>query len=72
MNGGLKVLRVLMNQREFAVAYGLNHRGSKRCLVYDLGGGTFDVTIIEIQDNVIRVRATEGTPNSVEKIGMID
>ena len=60
---GLKVLKIINEPTAAAVAYGLNHRGSKkRCLVYDLGGGTFDVTIIEIQDNVIRVRATEGDP----------
>ncbi|MAA78530.1 MAG: molecular chaperone DnaK [Deltaproteobacteria bacterium] len=60
---GLKVLKIINEPTAAAVAYGLNHRGSKkRCLVYDLGGGTFDVTIIEIQDNVIRVRSTEGDP----------
>ena len=61
---GLKVLKIINEPTAAAVAYGLNHRGSrKRCLVYDLGGGTFDVTIIEIQNSSIRVRSTEGDPH---------
>mgnify|MGYP001944926499 CR=1 FL=1 len=58
---GLDVLKIINEPTAAAVAYGLTQlRSSNRCLVFDLGGGTFDVTIIEIKQNVIRVRGTDG------------
>lgn len=57
---GLNVLRIINEPTSAALSYGLNHGESKKVLVYDLGGGTFDVSVIEIEDGVIEVLATAG------------
>ena len=60
---GLKVLRIINEPTSAALAYGLDHGQPQKILVYDLGGGTFDVSIIEIGDNLIEVLATAGDNN---------
>lgn len=57
---GLNVLRIINEPTSAALAYGLDHGSAQKVMVYDLGGGTFDVSIIEIGDNVIEVLATAG------------
>ena len=57
---GLKVERVLNEPTAAALAYGLNREMSRRVLVYDLGGGTFDATLMRIDKNVFEVMATGG------------
>lgn len=57
---GLNVLRIINEPTSAALAYGLDHGEAKKILVYDLGGGTFDVSVIEIGDNLIEVLATAG------------
>ena len=57
---GLEVLRIINEPTAAALAYGLGKRLRERVLVYDLGGGTFDVSIIEIRDRVFEVKATGG------------
>ncbi len=57
---GLKVERVLNEPTAAALAYGLNRELSRRVLVYDLGGGTFDATLMRIDKNVFEVLATGG------------
>ncbi|MBE5936201.1 MAG: molecular chaperone DnaK [Lachnospiraceae bacterium] len=57
---GLNVLRIVNEPTSAALSYGLNHGESQKVMVYDLGGGTFDVSIIEIADGVIEVLATAG------------
>lgn len=57
---GLNVLRIINEPTSAALAYGLDNGEAQKILVYDLGGGTFDVSIIEIGDNVIEVLATSG------------
>ncbi len=57
---GLNVLRIINEPTSAALAYGLDNGQAQKILVYDLGGGTFDVTIIEIGDHVIEVLATSG------------
>ena len=57
---GLNVRRIINEPTAAALAYGLNHGAAQKIMVYDLGGGTFDVSIIEIGDNVIEVLATAG------------
>jgi molecular chaperone DnaK len=57
---GLKVLRIINEPTAAALAYGLDKKESETILVYDLGGGTFDVTILEIGDGVFEVKATSG------------
>ncbi len=57
---GLNVLRIINEPTSAALAYGLDHGAPQKILVYDLGGGTFDVSIIEIGDNLIEVLATAG------------
>lgn len=57
---GLNVLRIINEPTSAALAYGLDHGNPQKILVYDLGGGTFDVSVIEIGDNLIEVLATAG------------
>ncbi len=57
---GLNVLRIINEPTAAALAYGLDHGSQQKVMVYDLGGGTFDVSIIEIGDGVIEVLATSG------------
>lgn len=57
---GLEVLRIINEPTAAALAYGLDKEGSQTILVYDLGGGTFDVSILEIGDGVFEVKATSG------------
>lgn len=57
---GLDVLRIINEPTAAAFAYGLDHGQAQKILVYDLGGGTFDVSLIEIGDGVIEVLATSG------------
>ncbi len=57
---GLNVKRIINEPTSAALAYGLNNGAAQKIMVYDLGGGTFDVSIIEIGDGVIEVLATSG------------
>jgi len=57
---GLNVLRIINEPTSAALAYGLDNGAQQKVMVYDLGGGTFDVSIIEIGDGVIEVLATNG------------
>ena len=57
---GLNVKRIINEPTAAALAYGLDHGEPQKILVYDLGGGTFDVSIIEIGDSLIEVLATSG------------
>ena len=59
-NAGLNVLRIINEPTSAALSYGLDHGEPQKVMVYDLGGGTFDVSIIEIGDGVIEVLATAG------------
>jgi len=56
----LEVVRIINEPTAAALAYGIGKRLDERVLVYDLGGGTFDVSIIEIRDRVFEVKATGG------------
>ncbi len=57
---GLEVLRIINEPTAAALAYGLDKNDSKTIAVYDLGGGTFDVTILEIDDGLFEVKSTNG------------
>ncbi|MDI6690171.1 MAG: molecular chaperone DnaK [Actinomycetota bacterium] len=57
---GLDVLRIINEPTAAALAYGLEKGGKGRILVFDLGGGTFDVSILEIEEGVFQVKATSG------------
>ena len=57
---GLEVLRIINEPTAAALAYGLDKKESKTIAVYDLGGGTFDVTILEIDDGLFEVKSTNG------------
>ncbi len=57
---GLKVERIINEPTAAALAYGLDKKNSEKIAVYDLGGGTFDISILEIGDGVIEVKATNG------------
>ena len=57
---GLEVLRIINEPTAAALSYGLDKEDSQKILVYDLGGGTFDVSILEIGDGVVEVLATNG------------
>lgn len=57
---GLEVRRIINEPTSAALSYGLNHGEPQKVMVYDLGGGTFDVSVIEIGDGVIEVLATAG------------
>ncbi|HEX4805988.1 MAG TPA: molecular chaperone DnaK [Conexibacter sp.] len=57
---GLEVLRIINEPTAAALAYGLDKKGAETVLVFDLGGGTFDVSLLEVGDGVVEVRATSG------------
>ena len=57
---GLEVLRIINEPTAAALAYGLDKKDSETILVFDLGGGTFDVSILEVGDGVVEVKATNG------------
>jgi molecular chaperone DnaK len=57
---GLSVLRIVNEPTAAALAYGIETEGAQRVAVYDLGGGTFDISILELADGVFRVRSTAG------------
>ncbi|QQE77346.1 molecular chaperone DnaK [Alicyclobacillus sp. SO9] len=57
---GLEVLRIVNEPTAAALAYGLDKDGDQTILVYDLGGGTFDVSLLELGDGVFEVKATSG------------
>jgi molecular chaperone DnaK len=57
---GLEVLRIINEPTAAALAYGLEKKGSGKIAVYDLGGGTFDISILEIGDGVFEVKSTNG------------
>ena len=57
---GLEVMRIINEPTAASLAYGLDKEGNQKILVYDLGGGTFDVSILDIGDGVFEVRATNG------------
>ncbi len=57
---GLEVLRIINEPTAAALAYGLDKKEAKTIAVYDLGGGTFDITIIEIDDGLFEVKSTNG------------
>jgi molecular chaperone DnaK len=57
---GLEVLRIINEPTAAALAYGLDKKSNETVLVYDLGGGTFDVSILDIGEGVVEVRATAG------------
>jgi molecular chaperone DnaK len=57
---GLEVLRIINEPTAAALAYGLDKKGNETVLVFDLGGGTFDVSVLDIGEGVVEVRATSG------------
>lgn len=57
---GLEVLRIVNEPTAAALAYGLNTKSDEKIAVYDLGGGTFDISVLEIGDGVFEVKATNG------------
>jgi molecular chaperone DnaK len=57
---GLEVLRIINEPTAAALAYGLDKKGQETVLVFDLGGGTFDVSILDVGDGVVEVRSTNG------------
>merc|ERR1712098_719098 len=57
---GLDVKRIVAEPTAAALAYGLDKKANEKIAVYDLGGGTFDISILEIGENVVEVLATNG------------
>ncbi|MDX6647324.1 MAG: molecular chaperone DnaK [Miltoncostaeaceae bacterium] len=57
---GLEVLRIINEPTAAALAYGLDKKGQETVMVFDLGGGTFDVSLLDVGDGVVEVRATSG------------
>ena len=57
---GLEVLRIINEPTAAALVYGMDKKGQETVLVFDLGGGTFDVSLLEVGDGVVEVRATSG------------
>ncbi|MBI3974061.1 MAG: Hsp70 family protein [Chloroflexi bacterium] len=60
---GFEVARIINEPTAAALAYGLDRAGSDHALAYDLGGGTFDVSAVELSDGIVEVRASHGNPN---------
>jgi molecular chaperone DnaK len=60
---GLDVLRIINEPTAAALAYGLDRREHQTVLVFDLGGGTFDVSVLDVGEGVVEVRATAGDPH---------
>src|SRR4029453_6479671 len=58
--GGLEVLRIINEPTAAALAYGLDKKQSGTIAVYDLGGGTFDISVLEIGDGIYEVKSTNG------------
>ena len=57
---GLDVKRIINEPTAAALAYGFNKKKNEKIVVYDFGGGTFDVSVLEIGDDVIEVKSTDG------------
>ncbi len=57
---GLDVKRIINEPTAAALAYGLDKKGDQKIVIYDFGGGTFDISVLEVGDNVVEVRATNG------------
>jgi molecular chaperone DnaK len=57
---GLEVMRIINEPTAASLAYGLDKKGEETIAVYDLGGGTFDISVLEIADGVFEVKATNG------------
>ena len=57
---GLEVLRIINEPTAAALAYGLDKKANEKIAVYDFGGGTFDISILEVGDNVVEVKSTNG------------
>ncbi len=57
---GLDVKRIINEPTAAALAYGLDKKGDEKIAVFDFGGGTFDISILEVGDNVVEVKATNG------------
>src|SRR5437667_11279394 len=57
---GLEVLRIINEPTAAALAYGMDKKGQETVLVFDLGGGTFDVSLLDVGDGVVEVRASSG------------
>lgn len=57
---GLNVMRIINEPTAAALAYGFNSKKDEKIVVYDFGGGTFDVSVLEVADNVIEVKSTDG------------
>ena len=57
---GLEVVRMINEPTAAALAYGIDKKNNEKILVFDLGGGTFDVSILEVGDGVFEVNATSG------------
>src|ERR1700704_3135582 len=60
---GLNVLRIINEPTAAALAYGLDKKTSETVLVFDLGGGTFDVSVLEVGEGVFEVKSTAGAPH---------
>jgi molecular chaperone DnaK len=57
---GLDVKRIINEPTAAALAYGLDKKGDEKIVIYDFGGGTFDISVLEVGDNVVEVKATNG------------
>ncbi len=57
---GLEVMRIINEPTAAALAYGMDKKGNETILVFDLGGGTFDVSLLDVGDGIVEVRATNG------------
>src|ERR1700744_6693794 len=57
---GLEVKRIINEPTAAALAYGLDKKVDQKIVIYDFGGGTFDISVLEVGDNVVEVKATNG------------